>query len=537
MDKDTNFSYWNCNLDFDEIKWELLTLFKSQNPLLIYNNSKSIKDKFWLYLNCLTNKITDGFDINDDPKWFMFTIYKKTNYNLIWIRELWEYLKESKNFDILSYFYYVKVLNNDKYCLWIWLMKLKKNESDKNIQDFLIKNNSFFNINYIKKIYNDFNIWKIDFTITLKQDFLEHFLEKIYLSLNDYDKKRFLDIFVLKIDTNNSDYDKVVKILQKVINNYVSNDKLYIFDKTINNLNYIETKKNIDVLINSYVTNKWNFYSDITKQIHLIHNTDKFIFWQYVKTKLIDEFYPEIKYLFYDYSSWEFLDKDSFLKLKWSYRSQEVISPEAIYLNWEINEIIELKNIIMEINNNLFSFLILPLVYILLSDKIATRKKDLYKLKYLLLFIFSNNYYEYKNIYKFFNQLEVFLNYDNKNNLFNKLQVVFSLLILFIIWLIFIYNYLPFWIFVWLFLLFIFKYIEVIYPEFYYKQKWNIWLKFFSISILVISTFFWFKDFNNFLNQTKDISTKIEKFSTTPTNVIFQENYNLIKASLFDTKK
>jgi hypothetical protein len=44
-------------------------------------------------------------------------------------------------------------------------------------------------------------------------------------------------------------------------------------------------------------------------------------------------------------------------------------------------------------------------------------------MKYLLLFIFSNNYSEYKKIYMFFNQLEVFLNYENKSRTLEKIQV------------------------------------------------------------------------------------------------------------------
>jgi hypothetical protein len=65
----------------------------------------------------------------------------------------------------------------------------------------------------------------------------------------------------------------------------------------------------------------------------------------------------------------------------------------------------------------------LPVIYYTISEKISLRKKDLYKMKYLLLFIFSSNYAEYKKIYMFFNQLEVFLNYENKPRVWEKMQV------------------------------------------------------------------------------------------------------------------
>ena len=47
------------NISFDEVKTELLTLFKSPNPLQIYLNSQKIKDMFSDMLSALTLKIKD----------------------------------------------------------------------------------------------------------------------------------------------------------------------------------------------------------------------------------------------------------------------------------------------------------------------------------------------------------------------------------------------------------------------------------------------------------------------------------------------
>jgi hypothetical protein len=47
------------NIDFLEIKQELITLFKSPNPAQIYLNSQKIKDKFSDLLSALTLKIKE----------------------------------------------------------------------------------------------------------------------------------------------------------------------------------------------------------------------------------------------------------------------------------------------------------------------------------------------------------------------------------------------------------------------------------------------------------------------------------------------
>ena len=119
----SNDSIW-CNLDFKEIQAELLNLFKSPNPFLIYQNSQVIKQNFANFLNCLSTKISAWFDIWDNPKNFIFSIYKQSNYHKVWIWELESYLRDSKNFDLLSYLFFVKTLNKDKQCMFIWLQKL-----------------------------------------------------------------------------------------------------------------------------------------------------------------------------------------------------------------------------------------------------------------------------------------------------------------------------------------------------------------------------------------------------------------------------
>lgn len=531
------FKSWQCNLDFEEVKNELLTLFKSPNPFLIYKNSQNIKDKFSAFLTCLAWKISDWFNISEDSKTFMFSIYKSSNYDKVWINELENYLRDSKNYDLLNYLFYVKTLNKDKQYLAKWLLKLYKWEQEKDIELFLRKYNAFVSLKTIKKIYDDFWLKDISLDINLREDFVEHFIEKIYLNLDFTKKQLFLDNFILRLDKSKIDFSDAAKILQKVINSYVPSDKIDQLNKTLENEYYTDVKITVDWLLQNYLAIRWSFYYEISDALKDLCSVDKASFWQYIKTYIIDNYYVEVKYLFYDYSSNVFLNKDKYSKIRWNLKFTPSISPEWQYLNSELNELVELKNIILELNNNLFSFFLLPVIYYTISEKLSIPKKDLYKMKYLLLYIFSTNYSEYKNIFMFFNQLEVFLNYDKKPKVLEKIQVSFSIFLMVFLFLILSYFFLPIWVFLWVFLYSAVKYFEVIHPNAYYSQKWNIWIKFFAIVFLSVSTYFWFQNFDKVMEKTQYISQRVEVLWTLPSKDVIDWSFRFLKANLFEIKQ
>lgn len=531
------FKSWQCNLDFEEVKNELLTLFKSPNPFLIYKNSQNIKDKFSAFLTCLAWKISDWFNISEDSKTFMFSIYKSSNYDKVWINELENYLRDSKNYDLLNYLFYVKTLNKDKQYLAKWLLKLYKWEQEKDIELFLRKYNAFVSLKTIKKIYDDFWLKDISLDINLREDFVEHFIEKIYLNLDFTKKQLFLDNFILRLDKSKIDFSDAAKILQKVINSYVPSDKIDQLNKTLENEYYTDVKITVDWLLQNYLAIRWSFYYEISDALKDLCSVDKASFWQYIKTYIIDNYYVEVKYLFYDYSSNVFLNKDKYSKIRWNLKFTPSISPEWQYLNSELNELVELKNIILELNNNLFSFFLLPVIYYTISEKLSIPKKDLYKMKYLLLYIFSTNYSEYKNIFMFFNQLEVFLNYDKKPKVLEKIQVSFSIFLMVFLFLILSYFFLPIWVFLWVFLYSCVKYFEVIHPNAYYSQKWNIWIKFFAIVFLSVSTYFWFQNFDKVMEKTEYISQRVEVLWTLPSKDVIDWSFRFLKSNLFEIKQ
>lgn len=523
-----------CNLDLEEIKWELMILFKSPNPFSIYINSQKIKEKFSQFLTCLSKKIAAWFKIEDsEDKTFMQSVYKQSKYDKVWLNILDSYLRESKHFDLLNYLFYVKTLNKDKQFLARTMLKMYLHEEDDEIKNFLHKY-SKITFDKVQKIYNDFNIKWMKFDINLREDFVEHFIEKIYLQLPENKRDLFLDNFILKIDKKYLEFWDISQVLLKVLASYSNWDKAIQINKTLSNEYFKDIKEIIDIYIDDYETIRWEFYVLVNKALQKLNLTDRSYFWKYIKTVIVDRYHQEIKYLFYDFSSNIFVDKDTYSILKWDFKIIPSISPESQYIYEEYKEINDLKEIILEISNNLFSFFLLPIIYYIISEKLSIQKKDLYKMKYLLLFIFSQNYSEYKNIYMFFNQLEVFINYEKKSRVFEKIQVSFSIILTVFLILILSYFYLPIWVFFWILILASIKYYEVIYPNIFYKLKWNVWIKFFAITFLSISTYFWFLNFDQVKQDTIELTKKIEILWTMQSKEVIDKSYKFIKASLFD---
>lgn len=533
------FKNLEYNLNFEEVKVELLTLFKSPNPIQIYLNSQNIKDKFSDLLSCLTLKIKEWFKLDDnDEKTFLMTLYKQSNYDKIWFDIIEYYIRDAKNFDLLSYLYYVKVLNKDKQYISKWLLKLyKKEDTNEEIKKYLLKYNSKISFEKIKSIFDEYAIWQMTFDINLREDFVEHFIEKIYLQLDASKRVNFLDNFILRLDKKTIDFSDISKVILKIIGNYSSGYKFNEIENTINNEYFNDIKLLVDDYIERYEVIRGDFYIQVNETLSVLSHTDRALFWKYIKTSIIDKYYSDIKYLFYDYSSNSFLDKNNYTILKWDFVIKPSFSPESEYINNEYKEINDLKEIILELNDNLFSFFLLPIIYYTISEKLSLKKKDLYKMKYLLLFIFSSNYSEYKNIYMFFNQLEVFLNYEQKSRVFEKLQVSFSIILSVFVLLIISYFYFPIGVFIWIFLLSIIKAFEVIYPNIFYKQKWNVWFKFFAVVFLSVSSYFWFSNFDKVKMDTADLTMQIKVLWTISSKEVIDNSIDYIKTNVLEFKK
>lgn len=520
--------------NLQEIKADLLMIMKSPNPFSLYVNATKIKDKFSLFISSLSKKISDGFKLEDNGNNFVFQIYKNSSYDKIWIDVLQCYLRDSKNFDLLSYFYFVKTLNKDKETLALALLKLKNSETEENIKEFLSTSNFSISFENVKSIFDKYLIWNMDFSINLKEEFVEHFLEKIYLNLDENYRDLFLDNFILKINIQNVVFSDMSLVLSKVISSYNSWTRKYFLDKTLKWEYFSKDKKLVDELIDKYLSNRWNFYFELTQILKDLPLVDRWLFWQYVRTRMIDEYYAEVKYLFYSYASENFLSKDIYNKLKWEFKMVNSISPEAEYMYNDYNEINDLKDIIIWFSSNSFSSFSLPVLYYIISENLSISKSDLHKMKYLLLFIFSSNYWEYKKIYMFFNQLEIFLDYEEKSNVFWKIKVWFSIVLLLSLVLFLTYLYLPIWIFLWIFFLALVKYFEIANPNFYYNQTWNVWVKFFALLFLTVSSYYSLQNLDEIKKSSNEVLENIEYLWKIPTRDVVDNSARFIKTSILE---
>lgn len=528
----------SVNLDFSELKDELITLFKSPNPFHIYMNSQNIKEKFSSILSVLALKLKEWFKIeSENEQTFIMTLYKQANYDKVWLEIVQNYLRDAKNFDVLNYIYFVKILNKEKQYLAKGLLKLYRKNTPDEITKFLLKYNAKISYNYIKNIFDTFQIGEMTFDINLREDFIEHFIEKIYLQLPLDKKDLFLDYFILRLDLYTSDFSDTSKVISKIISSYTSDDKYWLVSEIVTMSYFHDVKLCVDDLIGRYGSIRSSFYLQMSEVVSVLNQSDRATFWKYIKKQMIDMYYKEVRNIFYESSSNSFLDKQTYSLLSGEIKTPPSVSLEAQYIQEEYTQINDVKEIILELTDNLFSFFLLPIIYYTISEKLSLRKKDLYKMKYLLLFLFSNNYSEYKKIYMFFNQLEIFLNYDNKNRVFEKVQISFSLLLILGISLVICYFYFPIGVFVWVFVLAFMKYFEVMHPNIFYKSKWNIGIKFFATVFLCISSYFWFTNFDKVKSDTINLTKQVEILWTISSKEVLDDSFEYIRANILEWKK
>jgi hypothetical protein len=102
------------------------------------------------------------------------------------------------------------------------------------------------------------------------------------------------------------------KIVLKVVSSYVTNGKEKNMTKTIS-MPYFEKRKIlVDELIQNFQTIRSDFYPSISKVLEDLPITERIVFWQYIKKQMIDLYFPEVKLILYEFSSNEFLDKDTY---------------------------------------------------------------------------------------------------------------------------------------------------------------------------------------------------------------------------------
>ena len=364
-------------------------------------------------------------------------------------------------------------------------------------------------------------------------------LTKEYLKQSKYFNNDIYNLY-MKLSSNWSielDFNKMSVIILAIIDSYsFNNDRIDLYNFV--NLDCFEwVKIKLDDILKKYSIYRLDFNVLVNEILSDLNDDDRLIFKKYINIEIIDNYFPDVRLLFYPYSSNNFLDKNTFNRIHWRLRVKNIDSEFSKYMNSQIIELLELKEMILSLNKNVLSNFILPIVYNLLAEKLSIWKKDLDKMRYLLLNIFASNYSEYKQIFMFFNQLEVFLNYNKTYSYFDKIKVSFSLVIFVTVLLLISYFYLPIWIFLWAILLLGIKSYELLNPESYFRWQLNIWLKFFAIMFMSISWYYWLQNMDDIKSDAKVLTDKIEILWKLETHEVFKWWYDFIKANVLEIKK
>ena len=526
---DMKISVGSANLDLEGIKGDLKNLLKSPNPFSLYMNTTKIKEKFWEFINELTHIITESFSL-EDKNWLVFQLYQDAKYSRVWFDLIEWYLKDVKQFDVLNYFYFVFLVKKEKRYIAQALIQLAKWKKEQEIE----RNIPWVNIRKAASIFQE--LWLAKIKIAKKflvEDRPEVYLNKVFIALNRENKDFILELFKLEVNSTNFTFDVMVQAVQRIIMSYSHDEKAI---KYVNKKEFRELKHQLDELIGDYVITKRSWFYDhlnsVMKAQEEEFKVEKEYFWLYIKTEIIDKYYAELKNLFYYHSANEFRIKETWSKLKGKFNNDVTEGQYVEQIKW----LVELKSLILDLNGNLFSTFINPIIFSTVSERINVSRNDMNKLKYILLYIISDNYHEYKVMYKFFNQLEVFMNYDGTAQVSERLKVYFSfVIVLAIVW-VASYLYLPIWVFLGIALLVLMQFIDSFYSDNYYKMRWNAGIKFFAVAFLAVSWYFWFQNFDATEQDMKELTSKIEVMWTLPAKEVIDDSYKYLKVSVTNIK-
>ncbi len=504
------------NIDFDFILNQLKDLLKSPSPLTLYKKSSEIKENFSLFLNNLAKKISAWF--NSQNKTVILSMYYNADYQQVWINHLKCYFEDSRYFDPELYFKIVILFDKEKQILAKWLLKLYLWAKKEDILKFLANKNYKTKIKYekIKETYDYLNLssfeWQIDKQY-LNENKIELFLKKI-LILYWIDNDKLFSIFPLILKNTKWIFNEIYDIFSSISKNYLKdlNQKDKNIIDFINDDKNISTKEAIDKEIKYFFNEKYQFYNKIENIISWYMFIERWYFWWYIKTKLINKYYSEINWLFY-WSKKSCRNRNEWSQLKWNFAFSEV----SIFKD-EIKSILWFKDLILQLDESLLSPFLKPIIYSIVSEKLSITQKDLLKLRYLMTLVLSENFSEYKTIYNFFEDLETFLDFNMSftanftwiNINYRKLKIFTADIVILFLLLIWLYIYAPIWVFIAIILLSL-SYFREHFFSFREWIEWNFWTRTFATVLLVISSFFWITNLDKTKIDIKNLTTKIEK--------------------------
>jgi len=514
-----------CFGDLDVFKEELWTLLKSPNPLTLYNKGNEIREKFSHFVNCLATQVALGFSSRNSA--FIVSLYYSAGYQKIWLDHFRYYFADAKYFDRQTYFLFVTLFSKDRQLLAKGLLKLYKKETKTDIEKLLkaYENRRFSDTKKPKKLtyteilatYKALGIDKITEKIHpkyLSENEIEKFLDQVSLH-DEVDLEQLLSLFNIQFKDTKEYFDESYTVFAYITRSYLNgNEQSKQVRETVNALENTLIKLRIDKLIARYKYEKSHFYIDLQSVLSEKNSIECGYFWSYIHTQLINIYYPSVTRLFYwNTSSCE--NRNEWARLRGDFKP-------AVNTRFkdETNGMLAFKKLILELDANIFSPFLKPIVYSIVSERLNITQKDLYKLRYLLTLVMSESYDEYRRIATFFDELEAFLWFgtDRYFSVFAKIKIFGANIVLSLAGIILLYVYAPIGVTVSIFIL---GYLFVKRHLFAYHGwvKWNFGLRTFAIGLLTISSFFWFLNLEKTKTDIGVVTTKVEQLWVVRTDV------------------
>lgn len=472
------------NIDLNWLLSDIKMLLTSRNPITFLTNLNSIKEKLSSFINNLWSILKFGFSLSDSDS-SVSQIYRE-----LWVWELWkdltkDFIMNSRYFSLKDFFHFALIFNDKILSNKAFLRKYDINPEDNNLENKLIL---------------------------------------VHNSLQNWSRKDFMSNFDFCIDES-TDFAKISASTSYIIDNYNFDD----FDQIEN---FFEKKwlKNLMIKIRA-ISNffPWDKKYFLTEINDLISNNNlenrSYIVKKYALFCLINSHFSSIKNVFYLHATNCFRDRNEWSEMS---ISTQKLPKSMDYLN-------TFRDVILYLDSTIFSPILTPIVLFNLSQDLSISHKDMLKIQYIMLYFMPRNYREYKIIYKFFNDIEIFYLYDNKS-IFDIFKASFSLIILFWAFISFLYFYMPIWIFLPILILAFFKIYKSIFNS-SYKLKWNFWIELFSMLILVFSFYSMVSSWNFDFSSINLLVKNAEEIFLVSSTDFADISGEMLKASIFDILK
>lgn len=405
-EEDKTLSFGEYSLSIDEVYRDIKRLTLSRNPLDLIFKANEIREKFAFFINSLASFISQSFSSSEDDS-FISELYHDSKYHHVWMELAYPCLRDvqycSNRFDTITY--------------------AKKNE-DGSTTEYNVSKDDILK-RFEKNMMNDDDFVAIK---TLIQIIIE-----MYRDNKNHERRWDKQNLMCKMDTT---------FEQRSIH-------------TVCRERILDARTRIMELIPHFPYEKEAFrdtMEGIFESVNLSAQ-DREELRLFAFKEIADMHYPDIKFIFFDSSlpfikdkkdangSDQFLTKANWLRLKGMQSlTIDTIGTEKDEVSTRtknqeyFKHILNCKDLILDLEGSIVSPILLPVILKLVASAMTLDKKEFYKFSYILLFLFANSYEnEYIPLSRFLNELEVYINFNNKNRTMDKLKIGFSLVMLFVL--------------------------------------------------------------------------------------------------------